>query len=118
MADLIHKRCHLAERPFKCVDCGKPHSYASDLKTHYKLHKQENLDVNGNHNITADLPPIEKHVKDEDDSYELPINLSFIENFVVKGKKNSYIAFNKRTLVLLKFTFTRCFEKIYFQILK
>ena len=46
---VVHKRFHFGEEPYKCGDCGEGFSCSSRLKTHYKMHKQQNVDVYENY---------------------------------------------------------------------
>ena len=32
---VVHKRVHLGEKPYRCVDCGEGFTCTSQLKTHY-----------------------------------------------------------------------------------
>ena len=52
---VIHKRLHFGERPYKCVDCGERFNCTSGLKSHYKWHKQQNLNEYENDEFITDL---------------------------------------------------------------
>ena len=45
---VVHKRVHFSERPYKCLDCGDRLNCTFSFKTHYKMHKQQNLNEYAN----------------------------------------------------------------------
>ena len=63
---VVHKRVHFGEKPYKCVDCGEGFTCTSQLKTHYILHKQQNLYAYANevlhdrHSLSLNRPNLEK----------------------------------------------------------
>ena len=38
----VHKPIHFGERPYKFLECRDGFSCTTSLKSHYKLHKQQN----------------------------------------------------------------------------
>ena len=40
---VVHKRVHFGIRPYKYVDCGDGFRCTSSLKSHFKLHIEQNL---------------------------------------------------------------------------
>ena len=57
---VVHKRNHFGERPYKCTDCGIRFSCTSSLKSHYKLHKQQNIYDYENDDFATNLSPYRK----------------------------------------------------------
>ena len=53
---VVHKRIHFSERPYKCVECSDQFNCKSGLKTHYKVHNQQNENVYASHVVDANLP--------------------------------------------------------------
>ena len=58
---VIHKRNHFGERPYKCLECGDGFSCTSYLKSHYKLHKQQNEYDYDNDDLATNLPFYKKY---------------------------------------------------------
>ena len=58
---VVHKRIHYGKRPYNCLDCGDGFSCKSSLKSHYKLHKQQNLYDYENDDFSTFLSSYQKH---------------------------------------------------------
>ena len=51
---VVHKDLRFGERLYKFVDCGERLTCTSGLKSHYKLHKQQNLNDYANDEFNSD----------------------------------------------------------------